>query len=274
MPVKSAPWSGPGNTTIPPRLRPRGSERRARRAWADRLAGLWCSAPDGSSSRQDRPSARISARAIVPEFILRNRAPRTKTIRRTTATPMILHRTKPIGNVPTGRRTARPGCRPASRAPGGIHGDRGIATMQDLVVEFEPHVRLGAFAGVFVLVALWELVAPRRPPQVSKAVRWTSNIGIVVLDTVLLRLVFPVAAAGIAAVLGAFGWGLFNCAGVAVLDRGRAGRARARSRDLLAARALSRGARTVATAHGASRRSRLRSDHRGPVFTRSRCCCR
>ena len=82
--------------------------------------------------------------------------------------------------------------------------------MQDLVVEFEPHVRLSAFVGVFALVALWELVAPRRPLQVSKAVRWTSNLGIVVLDTVLLRLVFPVAAAGIAAVLGSFGWGLFN----------------------------------------------------------------
>jgi sterol desaturase/sphingolipid hydroxylase (fatty acid hydroxylase superfamily) len=82
--------------------------------------------------------------------------------------------------------------------------------MQDLVVEFEPHVRLGAFLGVFVLVALWEVVAPRRPPRISKAVRWTSNIGIVVLDTVILRLVFPIAGAGIAVVVGSLGWGLFN----------------------------------------------------------------
>ena len=82
--------------------------------------------------------------------------------------------------------------------------------MQDLIVDFEPQVRLGAFLGVFVLVALWEVVAPRRPPRISKAVRWTSNIGIVVLDTVILRLVFPVAAAGIAAVIGSLGWGLFN----------------------------------------------------------------
>ncbi len=82
--------------------------------------------------------------------------------------------------------------------------------MQDLVVEFEPHVRLGAFLGVFVLVALWEVVAPRRSPRISKAVRWTSNIGVVVLDTVILRLVFPIAGAGIAAVVGSLGWGLFN----------------------------------------------------------------
>ena len=82
--------------------------------------------------------------------------------------------------------------------------------MQDLIVDFEPHVRLSAFLSVFVLVALWELVAPRRPLRVSRTVRWTSNIGIVVLDTVILRLVFPAAAAGTAAAVGSLGWGLFN----------------------------------------------------------------
>ena len=82
--------------------------------------------------------------------------------------------------------------------------------MHDLIVEFEQYVRLSAFLGVFVLVALWEIAAPRRSLQASKVVRWTSNIGIVVLDTVLVRLVFPVAAAGVAAVVGSLGWGLFN----------------------------------------------------------------
>ena len=82
--------------------------------------------------------------------------------------------------------------------------------MQELVVELEPQFRLGAFLGVFVLVALWEIVAPRRRLRVSKAVRWTSNIGIVVLDTALVRLVFPAAAVGIAAEVGSLGWGVFN----------------------------------------------------------------
>ena len=82
--------------------------------------------------------------------------------------------------------------------------------MHDLIVEFEPHVRLSAFLSVFVLVALWEIVAPRRHLRASKPVRWTSNIGIVVLDTVLVRLAFPVAAAGVAAEVGSLGWGLFN----------------------------------------------------------------
>ena len=82
--------------------------------------------------------------------------------------------------------------------------------MHDLIVEFEPHVRLSVFAGVFALVAIWEVAAPRRRLQASKAVRWTSNIGIVILDTVLVRLAFPIAAAGVAAVVGSLGWGLFN----------------------------------------------------------------
>ena len=85
--------------------------------------------------------------------------------------------------------------------------------MQDLVVHFEPHARLSVFLGVFVLVALWELAAPRRPLRVAKAVRWTGNIGLVVLNTALLRLVFPAAAAGIAVVAGSQGWGLFNALG-------------------------------------------------------------
>ena len=82
--------------------------------------------------------------------------------------------------------------------------------MQDLIVMLEPYIRSGAFLGVFVLVALWEFIAPRRPLRISRAVRWTSNIGIVVLNTAVLRLVFPAAAVGVAAAAGSLGWGLFN----------------------------------------------------------------
>ena len=82
--------------------------------------------------------------------------------------------------------------------------------MQDLIVKFEPHVRLSAFLGIFVLVALGELAAPRRPLRVSRTIRWMSNIGIVILDSIILRLVFPATAAGVAVVAGSLGWGLFN----------------------------------------------------------------
>ena len=82
--------------------------------------------------------------------------------------------------------------------------------MQDLVVELESYVRLSAFVGVFALVALWELAAPRRALRVSRSVRWTSNVGIVVVDTALVRLVFPAAATGVAIAAGSREWGLFN----------------------------------------------------------------
>lgn len=36
----------------------------------------------------------------------------------------------------------------------------------------EPAIRLGFFVGIFVLIAIWELVAPQRVLTVSKTIRW------------------------------------------------------------------------------------------------------
>jgi sterol desaturase/sphingolipid hydroxylase (fatty acid hydroxylase superfamily) len=85
-----------------------------------------------------------------------------------------------------------------------------VVDLEQLVLAHEPGIRLGFFLGVFALVALWELVSPRRSLTVSKAMRWSSNLGLVALNTVLLRLVFPLAAAGVAAFGVAHGWGLLN----------------------------------------------------------------
>ncbi len=74
----------------------------------------------------------------------------------------------------------------------------------------EPAIRLGFFLGVFAIVALWEVAAPRRALTVSKALRWASNLGLVVLNTVVLRLLFPLAAVGVAAFCAENGWGLLN----------------------------------------------------------------
>ena len=81
---------------------------------------------------------------------------------------------------------------------------------EDFVLSHEPTIRLGFFLGVFALVALWELAAPRRALVVSKARRWASNLGLVVLNTVMLRLLFPLAAVGVAAFCVQNGWGLIN----------------------------------------------------------------
>ena len=71
-------------------------------------------------------------------------------------------------------------------------------------------LRLGAFLGVFVLVALWELRAPRRALRLPRTQRWASNIGLVVLNSIVLRLLFPAAAVGVALFAQQQGWGLLN----------------------------------------------------------------
>lgn len=81
---------------------------------------------------------------------------------------------------------------------------------EQTVLANEPAIRLGFFLGVFAVIGFWELFAPRRVLTVSKALRWTSNLGLVVLDTVLLRLIFPLAGVGLAAFCAKNGWGLLN----------------------------------------------------------------
>jgi len=66
------------------------------------------------------------------------------------------------------------------------------------------------FGGTFALIALWELVAPRRVLALTRAMRWTNNLGLVFLNTVILRLLFPAAAIGMAAFAAEQGWGILN----------------------------------------------------------------
>ncbi len=81
---------------------------------------------------------------------------------------------------------------------------------QQWILEHELPIRLGFFFGVFAIMAIWELRAPRRVLTVSKTLRWTSNIGLVFLNSFVLRLVFPTAAVGIAVLANVQGWGLMN----------------------------------------------------------------
>jgi sterol desaturase/sphingolipid hydroxylase (fatty acid hydroxylase superfamily) len=74
----------------------------------------------------------------------------------------------------------------------------------------EPLVRLGAFGGVFVVMAIWELVSPRRPQTIGRTWRWPNNLGVVVVDTLVVRILFPITAVGLALVAEAQGFGLFN----------------------------------------------------------------
>lgn len=75
-------------------------------------------------------------------------------------------------------------------------------------------VRLGAFAGIFLAMALVELLWPKRRLAVSKERRWATNLGIAVTASLLLRLMamlaVPVAAIAAALYAQEHGVGLLN----------------------------------------------------------------
>ncbi|MGC8660528.1 MAG: sterol desaturase family protein [Desulfomonilaceae bacterium] len=82
--------------------------------------------------------------------------------------------------------------------------------MNEFVIHYEPIIRLGFFMGIFGAVAIGEFFAPRRLLSTSKTSRWFINLGIVVINSVVLRVLFPVAAAGMAMIAAHKHWGLFN----------------------------------------------------------------
>ena len=77
-------------------------------------------------------------------------------------------------------------------------------------MEKEPQIRLIFFFGVLALMMLWEVIAPFRNLRIAKSKRWLSNLGLVVLNTIVLRAIFPLAAVGMATLTTENSWGLFN----------------------------------------------------------------
>jgi sterol desaturase/sphingolipid hydroxylase (fatty acid hydroxylase superfamily) len=82
--------------------------------------------------------------------------------------------------------------------------------MDTLFNKSEPLIRLSFFFGILFIMFLWELTAPRRPLTTSKITRWFSNLGLVLIDSIAVRLVFPTALAGVALLAQQRGWGVFN----------------------------------------------------------------
>jgi sterol desaturase/sphingolipid hydroxylase (fatty acid hydroxylase superfamily) len=74
----------------------------------------------------------------------------------------------------------------------------------------EPLIRIGVFLTVLSAMLLWEGARPRRARSLSRVSRWPGNLGLALLNTLLVRLVFPVTAVGLALVAAVRGWGLFN----------------------------------------------------------------
>lgn len=82
--------------------------------------------------------------------------------------------------------------------------------MTETILGSEPTIRLTAFLGVLAAMALWEVAAPLRRRDIPRVIRWTNNLALIVIDTAILRLTFPILAVGLAVLAEERGWGLFN----------------------------------------------------------------
>ena len=87
--------------------------------------------------------------------------------------------------------------------------------------DYEPILRLGFFLGVLVLMALWEVLAPRRRLTAKKPLRWLSNLGLVLLNSVLVRLGFALGAVGVALAVQEQKWGLLNILALHIVKKYR-----------------------------------------------------
>lgn len=75
------------------------------------------------------------------------------------------------------------------------------------------HLRMACFAGIFLAMALLEAGLPRRELKNGRLKRWPTNWGLVLLDALLVRLIFPIGGVGLALLAQDSGWGLFGLLG-------------------------------------------------------------
>lgn len=82
--------------------------------------------------------------------------------------------------------------------------------MQNFIESYEGAIRLGFFVGMLGVMGLWESLAPGRRLLVSRWLRWANNLGLVVFNSLIVRLVFPATAVGMAALAAEYKWGVLN----------------------------------------------------------------
>ncbi|MDE0112285.1 MAG: sterol desaturase family protein [Albidovulum sp.] len=70
--------------------------------------------------------------------------------------------------------------------------------------------RIAVFVGALAILAIAEVIVPKQRHEIPRLIRWTNNFGVVIVDALLVRIVFPVAATGLAVVAHEEGWGLLN----------------------------------------------------------------
>jgi sterol desaturase/sphingolipid hydroxylase (fatty acid hydroxylase superfamily) len=87
---------------------------------------------------------------------------------------------------------------------------RDLLPMNMFIIDKEIWIRLGVFCLVFIVMAVWETMRPRRILTEPKGKRWAVNLSITLLNALIIRLIFPLAAVGSALIAEEQKWGLFN----------------------------------------------------------------
>lgn len=74
----------------------------------------------------------------------------------------------------------------------------------------ETTIRLAFFIGTLLIMAVWELLAPRRALTQNKTLRWSSNLGLALLNSLVWRLLLPAGVVGLALNIEQRSFGLFS----------------------------------------------------------------
>jgi sterol desaturase/sphingolipid hydroxylase (fatty acid hydroxylase superfamily) len=78
------------------------------------------------------------------------------------------------------------------------------------IIDNAIYLRLSFFFAIFITMAIWEMMKPRRALTTSKGNRWIVNLSVTFIDALLVRFIFPMAAIGTAMIAEQHNWGLFN----------------------------------------------------------------
>ena len=80
---------------------------------------------------------------------------------------------------------------------------------ESFLIANEGSIRFISFISVFLLLAAWEVFAPRRSLTVGKSLRWFNNLSLMLINTLVLRYSLPVLAVGFSIYAQEQQWGLF-----------------------------------------------------------------
>ncbi|MFC1671148.1 sterol desaturase family protein [Spirochaetota bacterium] len=74
----------------------------------------------------------------------------------------------------------------------------------------EATLRITFFLFIFLIMAMWEILAPKRVLSEKKITRWSNNLIIVIFNAILNRVIFPIIPVGMAILSVKNNWGLLN----------------------------------------------------------------